>query len=394
MISNIEDLILHICDPITGLDHSKVEPRDKGVLFSLASQLRKPLPFTERQANLALKILERNQDSYRSLDVFDLLIKNPIYKYSFRSIDTSKKISIIKTDSGEHISIKFPFDTKINNALASITKKTYDKNSKSYLMHLEESNIIRVLECLKEFDFEVDNTISRYHEKIQEIRQNPEAYVPCVDFREKLVFNNFPKSMADFLEVNLSGSFLHDLFLCKLMSVSFSKKLREMVEKSDIDPLSKGILLHNENRFHVKTVNNIDISKSLKDINHWPVLIIMPDDKESTNTISQWVFSLKNIGLDTKDISVLFRSQVEKSFNDFVRDNNLNNLVTSDTKVVFIKHKMPKILYRIGFSPRIIISLSTFYAHFTNQKMVDSHPLVLYYNNNQSGLGRSKIASL
>ena len=69
-----------------------------------------------------------------------------------------------------------------------------------------------------------------------------------------------------------------------------------------------------------------------------------------------------------------------------------SNLVDDNTKVVFVKQKMPKILYKIAFTPRIIISSSTFYAHYTGQKMVDSHPLVLYYTEKQA-IGK-KIAKL
>lgn len=394
MISTIEDLILYLCDSINGIDHSKIESRDKGVLFSLAAQLRKPLSFTERQADLVIKILERNREIYQSIGVFNLLLENPIYKYPFRIIDVSKKISIIKIDSNEYLSIKFPFDPKINAALASLSKKGYNRDTRSYLMHLEESNIVRIVGCLKEFGFEVDDRVTKYYENIQEILKNPESYLPCVEYHEGFKFNNFSKSMMDYFESHSNKNFIHDLFLCKLMSGVFSKDLKKFLEKSDIDPLIKGILLHNDNRFHIKTYNNVDISKSLMSIGQWPILIIMPDDKESTNNISQWVFSLKNAGVDTKDISVLFRSQNEKSFNEFVRENSLNNLITEDTKVVFIKHKVPKIFYRIDFKPKIIISLSTFYAHFTNQRMIDSHPLVLYYNKNYSSLGKNKIASL
>ena len=162
MLSSIEDLILHICDPFTNLDHSKIVPRDKSVLFSFASQLRKNLPFTERQANLALTILERNRNSYQLIQGFDRLLENPIYKHTFRIIDSSKKISIVEVDNVEYISLKFPFNPKINNSLSAFATKKYDKNLKSFLVTLNEQNIIKIVDFAKP-NFDIDDKVISYY---------------------------------------------------------------------------------------------------------------------------------------------------------------------------------------------------------------------------------------
>jgi len=392
MLSSIEDLILHICDPFTNLDHSKIVPRDKSVLFSFASQLRKNLPFTERQANLALTILERNRSSYQTINEFDRLLKNPIYKHTFRVVDSSKKISIVKVDNVEYISLKFPFNPRINNSLSSLSSKKYDKNLKSFLVALNEQNIIKVVDFGKS-EFDIDSRLISYYEKIKDIIANPENYIPCVDYEDTLKIKNAVKSVAQFFENNSNGNLLHDVFLSKSMGISISKTLRSYIENSKIDNLSKSILLEKNRRFAVKNYNNIDISKSLNAIGQWPVMIVMADDHNSTAVINQWTHSLQSVGIETRFMSVLFRSQSDKSFNDFVKNNNLNNLVTDETKVVFIKYKTPKVLYRIKFTPKIVISTSTFYVHFTNQRTIDYHPLVMYYTDQNDPTG-SKIAKL
>lgn len=378
MISTIEDLIAFICDPINEINWTNVVSKDKAVLYSFNSQMRKSLAFTEKQAELAIKILDRNRSSFQEIKNFNELLSVPSYKHPFRIVDTSKIVSIVQLDSSDFISIKFPYNPKIDSALSS-TRKLYNKKTKSFLLELSEANILRVVDVLRDFDFDISNELISYYDQIKEIKNNPENYLPLADFEDRVVLRNSNKKIVSYFDSCSNNQVIHDAVLCKSMGLLFSHTLEEHLKNLKIDPLTKALLNSKQRRFEVKNYNNIDISKSLQAIDQWPVLVIMNDDDESQVTLSQWIHSLTSIGVAQEEMSVLFRSNTNKSFNDFVRDHCLNNLVTEKTKVVFIKQKMPKILQRMDFYPKIIISLCAFYAHFTNQKLVDYHPLVLYY---------------
>ena len=392
MLTNIEDLILRICDPFTALDHSRIVPRDKGVLFSFAAQLRKGLAFTERQAELALKILDRNRDSYAVVENFTNLLQNPIFKNPFRIVDTAKTISIARVDNNEFIAVKYPFNHKTNNALSFISKKTYDKNLKALLISLNENNIVRLVEFGRG-DFDIDSRLLDYYKKIKDIQNNPENYVPCIDWNNTVELKNTTNSMEKFFAANMNGSDLHDMLLSKLMGLYLTNAAKSHVTNSSIHPLTKSIILEKHRRFAIKNYNNIDICNFLSEVDTWPVLLVMNDDKSSTTILNQWTHSLTAAGVDRRHISVLFRSQTDRLFNEFVKNNSLNNLVTEETKVVVIKYKTPKILYKIDFRPKIVISTSAFYAHFTNQRIIDYHPLVMYYTDQNHPTG-TKIAKL
>jgi hypothetical protein len=127
----------------------------------------------------------------------------------------------------------------------------------------------------------------------------------------------------------------------------------------------------------------------LKEINAYPVLVLADDDEIK---FTAWVAAFIQYGVKQSEMSVLFRSDKNVVFNDYIKNQHLNNLVDSSTKVVFIKNKMPKILYKLEFKPKIVISNSTFYVHYTSQKMVDSHSAVMYYTEKQH-IGK-KIAEL
>lgn len=392
MLTTVEDLILYLCDPFNGIDHSRIVPRDKSVLFSFAAQIRKNLAFTERQANLALKILDRNRESYVSIDGFTRLLDNPIYKNTFRIVDSSKTISIVKVNDSEFISVKFPFNHRISNSLNFIHKKVYDRNLKSFLIQINEQNITKIVEFGKN-EFDIEDRLISYYNAIKNIKENPNNYLPCLDYNSGLEIKNISQPVKKYFDTNSNGNLLHDVFLSKLMGFHLTESCVSQIKNLDVDPVSKAIILDKNRRFAIKNYNNIDISNALANFGHWPIMLVMTDDKNSTEVLNQWTHSLKNIGVESQEMSVLFRSQTDKSFNDFVKNNSLNNLVTADTKVVFIKYKTPKVLYRINFQPKIVISTSTFYVHFTNQRTIDYHPLVMYYTNQNTPTG-SKIAKL
>ena len=111
MLTTIEDLILHIYDPINAYDRKALPARDRSILFSMAAQLRKPLAFTEKQALLAIKILTENKHLYEKIENFNLFLENPVYKYTFRAIDCTRKIFVLNET---HIAVKFPFDNTFN----------------------------------------------------------------------------------------------------------------------------------------------------------------------------------------------------------------------------------------------------------------------------------------
>ena len=50
MLTTIEDLILYIYDPMNGFDRKALSARDRSILFSMGSQLKKPLALTEKQS--------------------------------------------------------------------------------------------------------------------------------------------------------------------------------------------------------------------------------------------------------------------------------------------------------------------------------------------------------
>ena len=387
MLTTIEDLILHIYDPMNGFDRKALPPRDRSILFSMASQLKKPLALTEKQSLLVLKILDENKHLYERIEEFNSLLSNPLYKYTFRNIDSTRRIYIINES---FIAVKFPFDNSLNKLLDKIPgRKNYDIVARAHFYRLNEMNIAAIMNTFKDRNFEVDLKIEQWYKEIEEIKSNPTSYVSCVTIDGTVDIENCNSYTKEYFNKNKTGEFVEDLFLAKSMGLYFSTQVNEKIQSLNISEITKRYLSNPNHAVSVAEVLKQDLCMMFQELNTYPILILADDDEKQ---FMAWIIAFRQYGVDTKDMSVLFRSDKNVAFNDYVKDQQLNNLVGDSTKVVFIKNKMPKILYKINFIPKLVISSSSFYVHFTSQKMVDSHPAVMYYNEKQH-IGK-KIAPL
>ena len=387
MLTTIEDLILHIYDPMNGFDRKALPARDRSILFSMASQLKKPLALTERQASLAVKILNENKHLYESIEELKSLLAIPLYKYPFRSIDSSRRIFILK---GDYIAVKFPFDNGLNKLLDKIAgRKQYNVEYRCHLYHLTEPNIRAIVTVFKDRDFIIDPQIQQWYEEIETVLQHPSSFVPSIKIENGVELLNCNSYAEDYFNKNKTGNLVEDLFLAKTMKLFFREQIHDVIQNLDISTISKKYLINNNSSVTIATYPKNDIAMLLKEIKAYPVLVLADDDDIK---FTAWVAAFIQYGVKQSEMSVLFRSDKNVVFNDYIKDQHLNNLVDEHTKVVFIKNKMPKILYKLDFKPKVVISNSTFYVHYTSQKVVDSHPAVMYYTEKQH-IGK-KIAEL
>ena len=106
-----------------------------------------------------------------------------------------------------------------------------------------------------------------------------------------------------------------------------------------------------------------------------PCLVIVPVDSE-LKIVEACVNIFKSIGIDTSDMGILFRLKNPAPFNDYVKDNNLNNPPSETSKVVFVSGKIPKTIIESGIEFNSTLNF-TFNAHFTTREWVSFNPNVI-----------------
>ena len=389
----IEDLTHYIRDPSNCVDNSKLSPRDKSVIFSMSAQLLKnpPLALTEKQAALLLTIFQNNMVLYKDIPNYEFLVNTPIYKYPFRALETEKKIFLSDHEGRQYIRVKLPFDKKINK-IFSMYRGDYTFIDREKFFYLTDKNIFGIIECLREFDFKIDPKIQLWYDEIKEIKDNFEEYKPIVDYVDgNLVLRNSHKSVVSYFNEHRSNKIIPDIFLARSLGLSLSKQLNEYIPSVTEDELVRNMLILDGSTCSLK--EDINLSTAIDAIQQWPILVVLTDERNLHSALDSWYTMFKSIGVSKKEMTVLFRSQMNKKFNELIKQNSLNNMLDENTKVVFVKSKLPKILYKTGFKPKFIITAGMYFSHTSIQKLIEHHPYVLYYTdtNLKTILGRNIV---
>lgn len=374
MIRYIEDLVLFVCDPVNNFDKNLLPLRDMNILYSINSQIKKYMALTENQAKLVTKIFNENINLYNSISNINDILNNQLYKMQFRKLEFCKKIYISKLDGNNYkIVVEFkPYNIKINSLLKNNFSNSFYRDGKyRYILSCNEKNIVSVMNIFKNFGFETDKIINELYSKIKNIQDNCDNYIPIANIlNEEIYIKNCSKSVTKYFNDNKSDNFIENCRLLKSLNIKLGNDIIDKIVNLSISQSTKDFFNSKPSK---RIESNIDI---INETNSYPVLVIMRDDEE-LDLLHRYVNYFFECGIDNKNISVLYRSKENSDVNTYIKEKSLNNFVDSETKVVFIKHKIPKILYKLEFKPKMILNALEFNAHFSIQKLLEQHPFVL-----------------
>jgi hypothetical protein len=110
-------------------------------------------------------------------------------------------------------------------------------------------------------------------------------------------------------------------------------------------------------------------------------LVVIPGGSEYENLVMSHTF-MKQIGMQDHEMSVMFRlpSNTHEIFNNFVKNNNLNNPLTEDTKVVFVSSKLPKPVLKSKIKFHCVLNMGFSNVHYTMKDFVGKHENLVFYS--------------
>jgi hypothetical protein len=372
----VEDLILHLAYS-PGI---VVNAWDQKIIYSFADQISQNSGFTEKQAALAVKILKRHKkqlDNELKLYIGDFF-ENPQYKFPIRTINNSKKISIISTDHREKsIKVEFPYnETYINHIRQNkdrLDLAVWDKEEKSWIFSLSENNLKFLMDLSVKENFIVDKEFQNYCDQILEVIKNIENYIPMLTMENnqlkfKNISENIPKLNTNDLiealfEARKYGITTLDDSVCTLLdNINIPDVVKDFLktDPSENYHLNSEKYAISELTFFVKYLN--------------PCLFIIPGGAELVELKRSLNF-LNSLEIPNEHISVMFRlpSETDKEFNDFVKNSNLNSPLDENTKIVFISGKLPKPVLSSKIHFNSIINLGFKNAHYGIKNYILTH---------------------
>jgi len=393
----------------------KLERSDYNLVTSLARQTFKGIGYTDRQHQLAQeKVLHyRQQFEDNGYDI-DLALCE--LRIELRKIDRSRWVKIIEsdaavrpltpTDDGQWIAVRFIFQKKlianIDRLKRSIGEGTYDKENKVHYFPLNEKTVYEIVSNFnEENNFEVDEELKNYYEKLVDMENNKKNYLPGI---YGLKLRNLHEKSLDYAVSSIGEPDIDNL--CHFYDQKEKFGLYHFDEEdleislNSLSPIAKKVAIRKKKQVLLssKEHNVNTLAEIVLELYRFPLLVVL-NEKNCYNEIVQIHKAFSGIILD-ESCSVLFRldnNEEGTGFNQYIKRNNLNNKVDKDTKIVYISsNKIPKPLLQSEWFPSAAIT--TFSGRNYGGTKVDDYldevDLIIHYDDEVSPWKAKNIEKL
>jgi hypothetical protein len=398
MKHTIEDALEILSGLVRRSVNIQINPNESSLIRSLGKQVNRGTGLTDRQLDLALKKIEKYRPGLEKnlVDVDHLLSTTPL-KFPMRQIDRSQKISFsVSSSKKTKISIKYVFSKKFASIWQDVESEligTVEDSKGLKEVPFNEKNLYSIVSALKEMNFEVSNEVQEVYENIEQMMKDLPDHHPYIDFvNNQIELKNVSPHCLDYLKKEFPTYRDEDflVFLERSKNCGIFLKNQEILRKIDektSDSLIKNILVQTTSRFRLNPAEyGIDtIFGIMNELRQWPVLIFVDDKKETVTQIKSFVSELTKY-MSNDEITVFFRLENDnpesKEFNQFVRENGLNNYIGPKTKAVFIvKTRIPKPLLNADWKPHTAL-VACGYEYGRTSAYISDFLTVYYYNNN------------
>lgn len=397
----VEDLILRLACEGKFLFEPEIITSagwEKNFTFSVASQINRGNALTEKQATLILRVLKKYHQPLEAYFKQPIDLENPIYNNPFRKLSVEKTIEIRKIRDKDAIVVRFAYDAEIikqiqeyinsstwKNQWGTVIKHevaSWDIDEKAWLFTLKEENILWIDANLVSKGFTADLRFKEFADEIRDIVNRITEYAPmAVKENGHYTFKNSHPAIEPIDTSNV----LKFLFDAKNKGITAWDESVDRDYQSEVKSVVTRSLLNSTNPLFVDSEKHGD--ETLKDLLKYggPCLVIIPGGSEIQHT-KIWHQRALEWGITNKEMTVMFRTpnQTGGDFNQYVKENGLNNDPSLFTKIVFVSTKIPKPLVKSGLKFNTVLNLGYYsQLHFSMSVLLQSTTNVVYYNNKQ-----------
>jgi len=376
----------------------EILPTDYTIMSSIARQVSRGIALTDKQYEICKsKLLENYKAQFTDIDC-DLEQVVERLRQPLRYIDRRKYIKIATDQEKDAFPvenekklgwfvIRFPFSKKMIVDLESsiIDRKHYwhPKGSHEHFFLINESNILNVIDTFKQKEFEIEKELLEFYDKIIDIKNNPKDYIPCISDAQMYNVSSKIKTAA----LNEIGPLTDEsllLYVDRARRYGIAK-----VEHNIQQPrtLFEKIAIRNKLEYlsKPKEENINDLVSAINKLNRYPLLVVVQESSAETQLYE--LFNVFRHVVDPKEQSVLFRLSGDTglSFNQYIKENNLNNWVDKSTKIVYINNsKLPKLLVKGEWKPITALVFDSYPTKFIDAYIASNCDLVIYRDEQMS----------
>lgn len=382
--------IEEILQKIVNIYGGNIKPLEFSILQSICNQVNLGFGLTEKQAIMVISIFKKNKYAINKMLKNDItyLLDNPKFSKSFRVINNTYNV---RADENS-IYLETPYDndiiTKIKTGRSGLGKTKWDPETKTWIFSLNEKSILFIMDLLSKVNYNYDENFKTYIDQIEKIKKNVDSLIPHLALDGE---NLFIKNPLPFLPKITSTNILDAIFEARKLGIfTWSDEISEILEEKQLNPATLQFIKSDPG-----TVNNFDPENfSLSDlsevINYMaPCLFVLPGGVEFEK-LKESMTLFEKSGFAKDEISVLFRlsNKTDKEFNDFIKNEGLNNPISEKTKAVIITTKLPKVILssKIKFHTVVAFGNSNVYSFI--KEYTKRHENLIYFmeKSKQKGL--------
>lgn len=403
----IEDTLTILASGYYHRVNVRLDTADIRLLTSLKKQLAQKIPLTDRQLDLGLKKIEKYRAYLEkcNVDVDHILTVKPL-KWPLRVIDRTQSVEI-DTDPDTNkpiIVVKYVFSKKFAEFWAEIEEhtSTYNRTDKGVKkIPYSEKCLHLVVQGLVKMNFTISSEVQEIYEKIEKILENPENFVPYLDYAQgTVILKNLNSKCKNVILEKFGDNYTCNIFeyidYAKSLGITLkTQNLIKYLSENAPSVLTKKISIENSTRYRLypETYSLEDLFSSVDTLNQWPLVIVVEENDQVLSIVSKMVDKLSKI-VSKEKINVFFRLKNEQpeyeKFNQFIKDNGLNNYIDSTTKVVFISRgRIPKPLLKADWKPTTAIITSN--HDFGRMSAYLNDFSTVYYYNSSVSLRNSRL---
>lgn len=170
---------------------------DVSVLSSMSSATQTGRALTDRQADLAVKLILKYRKQLEKLCIGLDPIEHPKFRLGVRQIDRRKLVYI----ENDHIVLQFPYDTKLIDDIRDLAKISqgawrFDSSKKTWCLAITETNVIAANGFAENHQFEIDSEFKTYVQEVVRCEQTPYT-IKLIETDTGLTIQNAPNSLTE-----------------------------------------------------------------------------------------------------------------------------------------------------------------------------------------------------
>jgi uncharacterized protein YgfB (UPF0149 family) len=261
---------------------------DNSFLDSVTDATLNGTSLTDRQAELAVKLINKYQRQLATKGIGVEPVATPQYRKALRIISRAKTAEIVDG----MIQLKFPYNAPMIEQIRNISKESqgsikFDRDNRVWRLGLTEYNINWVCEFGKAFSFQISDQLLGYMQSIIDCEQQGyEMQLTIVD--DNLVIKNATASLVEYVESKLGGFGINNLEILADYSSILGYTIDHSVQQA-LEMMYGGsmylLITNKEYDLHDSPDSIERIVKYAQQFNRWPIVAFNPTPDD---TLPEW----------------------------------------------------------------------------------------------------------